>query len=124
MKKTAILTMLILSMFALTACGAELGTSEAIESTKVSEDMQAFMDTMNGKASGMQKALETYAIADLENDDMGQYNLENAIVTSISGDCYTMEAEYSTYIREYKVCWTDDKISSIEFKEELDKDRV
>lgn len=137
MKKVLSLLM-IAAMFAFVACGDEKKDEKDEKSNEqktevkadqdevvdvpaeivVSEDMQAFMDMFDGTYEQVEAALQMYGATDeIMEDDMGMYDMSEPVVTAADGDCFTFEAKAGMTKRIYNMCWTEGKITSIEFVE-------
>lgn len=117
-----ITTIFITALIAFAGCAGTVSENgENATPITISAEMEDFMSIFNGKASGVQNAVEKYVDPKLFGYDIGEYNLENPVITSQTGDCYTMESEYSETIRVYEICWSASQINNITFLEERRK---
>lgn len=99
------------AMFLLASCG---GSGSSVE---VQPEMQAFMQMFDGTYQKVEAALNEYAVDELKKHDISMYDMSEPKVTAKEDNCYTMEAKAGMTVRVYKICWTDAKISGIEFIE-------
>ncbi len=103
-----------------TAATTAAATTAQAQPTAVvaSADMNAFMAMLDGKDGSSRKALKKYAVAGMQNDDLGMYNLNSPKVTKAEkvGDsqCYTMESSAGVMTHTTQTCWdAKGKISKI-----------
>lgn len=85
----------------------------------VSEEMQSFMDRLDGSEEAAEAAMKMYA-----NDEV----LENGMipfgkapkVTSTIGECYHVTLDDEGDANEYVFCWEDGKIVSFDWADMID----
>ncbi len=83
--------------------------------------MNELMALLDGNHVSSKKAIETYfsdslksSLEESNNASFGDYDLLDAKVVSVDGQCCVMEAKAGVTTRSYKLCWQDDKVTSIE----------
>lgn len=81
-------------------------------------DLMAMLDGTEGCA---QKAVNAYFSDELKNSleasnslTFANYNMMEAKVVAVEGQCCTMEAKAGVTTRSFKLCWQGDKVSSVE----------
>lgn len=116
MKKIVLTLSLFSAILFVTACGGKGEKGEKKSSSKVSAEMQGFMDKLDGKSASVTAALGQFGKAGLEDQDMDLFNLEDPKVLETNGNCYLLECKSGMTKRKYNLCWEGGKISSIEDK--------
>lgn len=96
----------------------EKQTKTAVPNPGKMNDLMAMLDGTEGCA---QKAVNAHFTDELKNSleesnslTFANYNMEEAKVISVEGQCCTMEAKSGVTTRSFKLCWQGDKVSSVE----------
>lgn len=97
---------------------AEKETKTAVANPGKMNDLMGMLDGTEGCA---QKAVNTFFSDELKNSleesnslTFANYNMQEAKVVSVEGQCCTMEAKAGVTTRSFKLCWQGDKVSSVE----------
>lgn len=107
---SAIVGFLLVSLFAVSACGDS-------SDVKVSSEMQDFLQEIQGSYKDVSAALEKYAANDeLKTHNITMYDLSEGKVIAGNDDCYTTEFNAGITVRVYVICWQNGKIISITSK--------
>lgn len=103
---------------ATTETGTEKSGKTAVPNPGKMNELMALLDGTEGCA---QKAVNTYFTEDLKNSldesnslTFANYNMMEAKVIAVEGQCCTMEAKSGVTTRSFKLCWQGDKVSSVE----------
>ena len=118
---------LTVATFIVSCSGAEAGaTGDNAEKTAKTElvapgkmnDLMAMLDGTEGCA---QKAVDAFFSDSLKNSleesnslTFANYNMQEAKVVAVEGQCCTMEAKAGVTTRTFKLCWEGDKVTAVE----------
>lgn len=122
MKKTVLVVSLFTAILFITACGGGKGEkkpaaeAQVSAETKISAEMQDFINSFNGKYTSVEAALQKHAAPGIDTKDMGIYDLDEPKVLETNGNCYLIQCKSGMTKRKYNVCWNENKISMIEDK--------
>lgn len=119
MKKMILMLSLFSAMLFFVACGGKADKGDKGEkksSSKVSAEMQDFMNSLNGRSASVTAALDQFGAAGLQRNDMDLYDLKDPKVLETNGNCYLLECKSGMTKRKYNLCWEGGKISSVEDK--------
>ncbi len=83
-------------------------------------NMDGFMDMLNGKWESTTAAFKKYAVDSLQLNDATSEDLQSPQITDgqVSGKdtTYVMEVNDKAYQYDYRMCWREGKIISIQLK--------
>ncbi len=119
---------LVMATFIASCSGAEAGAgthNEAEKTTKTEtaapgkmNDLMAMLDGTEGCA---QRAADAFFSDSLKNSldesnslTFANYNMMEAKVVAVEGQCCTMEAKAGVTTRSFKLCWEGDKVTGVE----------
>lgn len=124
MKKVFTAVVLSAAIF-ITSCGG--GTDKPTETPAAAPaaanpgKMNDFMVLLDGTDGSAKKAADAYFSDSLKNSQaesnsltFTNYNMKDAKVVSVEGQCCTMEAKAGVTTRSFKLCWQGDKVTGIE----------
>ncbi|RQO30158.1 hypothetical protein DBR32_11270 [Taibaiella sp. KBW10] len=129
MKTVLTVTTLTVAIFIASCGGADAKSTGTIAADKTPKaaavknpgKMKEFMAMLDGTDGSAKKAADTYFSEELKNSlaesnklTFNDFNLQDAKVVSVAGDCCTMEAKAGVTTRSFKLCWQGDKVTSIE----------
>lgn len=117
---------LTVATFIVSCSGAEANGATEAEKTAKTElaapgkmnDLMAMLDGTEGCA---QRAANAFFSDSLKNSldesnslTFANYNMQEAKVVAVEGQCCTMEAKAGVTTRTFKLCWEGDKVTGVE----------
>ncbi len=126
MKNLFTVAALTLATFIASCSGAEANGATESEKTAKTElaapgkmnDLMAMLDGTEGCA---QRAANAFFSDSLKNSldesnslTFANYNMQEAKVVAVEGQCCTMEAKAGVTTRTFKLCWEGDKVTGVE----------
>lgn len=128
MKKLFTAIVLPVAILMASCSGAEAGSAADVPADKTAKTktanpgkMNDFMAMLDGTDGSAKKAADAYfsedlksSLADSDKLTFVDFTMKAAKVVSVEGSCCTMEAQAGVTTRSFRLCWQDDKITSIE----------
>lgn len=128
MKNLLTAAALTVATFMASCSGAEAGASGDTATEKTTKTtaaapgkMNDLMAMLDGTEGCGQKAVDAFFSDSLKNSlnesnslTFANYNMAEAKVVAVEGQCCTMEAKAGVTTRSFKLCWEGDKVTGVE----------